>query len=233
MGFCKGPQRLPLRKKGILDGSIQEQTFALEGIEATDYETVTGKGRKGKKIRLYEQNSMHFFLLFSAADGLTSWCLSLEMGQAELSGRAAATVLLGCWQGSSPAHRPLSSSLEGVWSGCKWSLVSRSPSPSYHRKGSAQRSVSHAWAGLSEDSTKRKNPSLLAPPFNSCGVRQLGNASPDPKARGWLSRGGNLGRNLDLMARVICFFATIVSRIIKVVAVKLLRPYCIFGRERG
>ena len=44
-------------------------------------------------------------------------------------GQGSAAVLLGCWQGSSPAHRPLSSSSERVGVRSKWSLVSWSLHP--------------------------------------------------------------------------------------------------------
>lgn len=203
MGCRKGFQALPFRKKGIWDSIIQAFRRSRRADlragghwrlrEDINPETVTGGSRRGKKSRLHEQTSMHFFD-FSAADVPTSWCLSLEMAQAKLG---AGDQLLFCGvagRRATSAHRTLSSPLERIGSCCKWSLVSVSPSPSCQR-GRLCVAVCLPCQGSAgpEDHTKRSNPSILEPSLNSCEAGLLGRASPGPKARGLLSRGGNSG----------------------------------------
>lgn len=116
-------------------GSQESQKSRPQGLRALrlwediNFETVTGESRRGKKSRLHEQISMHFCFHFSAADVPTSWCLSLEMGQAKLGAGAQLLFCGVAGRGASSAHRPLSSPLERIGSCCKWSLVSQSLHP--------------------------------------------------------------------------------------------------------
>lgn len=137
---------------------------------------------------------MHFFLLFSAAGVPTSWCLSLEMGQVGLGAGDQQLSCQAAGRGAASAHRPLSSSLEAMGSCCKCSVVSQSLR-ALVTVGRLCVAICLPCLGRAgpEDNTKKKNPSMLAPSFSSCGVRQLGRASPGPRARGLLSRRRQLG----------------------------------------